>query len=135
VQLSNATLTTAGPNAAATVSTRQAPPPGNQPTQIAVTLNDRLFTFKASAVTLIQAQLGLGADNITLDESSLPVTPPSIFDGGGGSDVVVVTGTAGADAFTVTGTSVSLTGAGPLHHGHSQGRPATPKGGTATRAV
>src|SRR5262249_5421957 len=86
----------------------------NQPDQIEVTLNGRVFDFKVTSVNQIQAQLLAGNDTITLDESVRPVVPPLSFDGGGGNDALVFKGTAGADAVSVTGTTVGLTGAGLL---------------------
>src|SRR5262249_22776764 len=51
-------------------------------------------------------------------------TPLLSFDGGTSSgapgDALIVKGTAGADAFTVTGTQISLTGAGTLTYGNFQ---------------
>src|SRR5262249_59409066 len=92
---------------------------GNQAAQISVTLNNKTSTFKASSVTQIQAQLDLGDDTITLDESSGLVVPPLSFDGDGGDkDAVIVSGTAAKDAFTITDTQVLLTGAGTPSYSH-----------------
>src|SRR5262249_55514967 len=116
VKLSNGTLVITGTASPDTVLVQQISGGKNQPNQVSVTLNGQTSTFKVTLVNQIQAQLGDGDDTITLDNSSLPVTPPSSFDGGSGADTVIVKGTAGADNFTVSGSQVQLTGAGALSY-------------------
>src|SRR5262249_26431668 len=116
VKLSNGLLTITGTALNDTVLIQQIPQSPNQPDQVAVTLNGKLFTFKVTLVNQIQAQLLDGNDTITLDESVHPVTPPLSFDGGAGIDAVVFRATAGADAIAVTGTQVTQTGAGALSY-------------------
>src|SRR5262249_60976777 len=106
---------------------------GNQAAQISVTLNNKTSTFKASSVTQIQAQLDLGDDTITLDESSGLVVPPLSFDGDGGDkDAVIVSGTAAKDAFTITDTQVLLTGAGTLTYSNFESLTVNTDGDTDT---
>src|SRR5262249_54212781 len=57
----------------------------------------------------------LGAnDSFTLDNSTLPVTPPLTVDGGAGADSLFVKVTAGANSVAVNDTTVNVTGAGLL---------------------
>src|SRR5262249_5675179 len=114
VKLSNGLLTITGTALADTVLIQQIPQSPNQPDQVAVTLNGKLFTFKVTLVNQIQAQLLGGNDTITLDESVRPVMPPLSFDGGTGVDAVTFLGTAGADTIAVSATQVVQTGAGTL---------------------
>src|SRR5262249_27927897 len=105
-------LTITGTAGNDTVRVWQTAGPGSE--RVNVTLNGQPFDFKASQVNKIQANLLAGNDTITLDESVRPVTPSSTFDTDGGTDALIFKGTAGADAITVTGTTVALTGAGLL---------------------
>src|SRR5689334_5918086 len=114
VKLSGGTLLITGTAGNDSVLVRQIPGQGNQPAQVAVTFNGQTFTFKVSQVSQVQAQLNGGNDSFVLDHSSLPVTPPVTVDGGNGTDSLAVQGTAGADVFTVTGSTVGLAGTGGI---------------------
>jgi hypothetical protein len=121
VRLSNGILLITGGNGNDTVLVQEVSGANkSQPDQISVTFNGQTSTFKVTLVNSIQAQLGAGDDAITLDESVVPVAPPLSFDGGTGSNTVTVKGTAGADAFTITGSTVGLTGAGTLTYSNFQ---------------
>src|SRR5262249_7480666 len=114
VKLSNGILTITGTAAAGTAIVSQTAGSGNQPDRVKVTLNGQVYDFKVTQVNQIQANLLDGNDTITLNESDRRVTPPSSFNSDGGSDSLIILGTAGADAITVTSTTVGLTGAGLL---------------------
>ena len=79
-----------------------------------MTLNGQTSTFKASLVNQITASLLAGNDTITLDESIKRIAAPSSFDSDGGTDSLSFKGTAGADAITVSGTTIGLAAAGSL---------------------
>src|SRR5262245_28110184 len=71
VQLSKGVLLITGTDNPDTAKVREVAGPGNQGPQVEVTLNGQIFTFKATAVNEIRAQLNAGNDTFTLDESSL----------------------------------------------------------------
>jgi hypothetical protein len=80
-----------------------------------VTVNGQAYgPFTIPTGGKIRANLYAGDDTFTLDESNVPVGPQVIVDGGTGNNTLIEDGTGGADAFTITGTSVSLAGAGEL---------------------
>jgi hypothetical protein len=80
-----------------------------------VTVNGQAYgPFTIPTGGKVRANLFAGDDTFTLDESDVPVGPQVIVDGGTGNNTLIEDGTSGADTFTITGTSVSLSGAGEL---------------------
>jgi hypothetical protein len=79
-------------------------------------------TFTVPSSGQIIAKLFAGNDTFTLNEGTgtQPVGPPLSVDSGSGTNTLTVNGTAGADAFTITGTTVSLAGAGTLTYTNFQ---------------
>ena len=114
VKLSQGLLVITGTTGVDTALIQQLAAQGNQGEQIAVTLNGATSTFKVSQVNQITASLLAGNDTITLDESVRRVTPPLQFDSNGGVDSLIYKGTNGANAIAVTGSTISLAGAGTL---------------------
>jgi hypothetical protein len=106
----------------------------NQPDQISVTLDGQTSTFKVTFVNQIQAQLGGGKDSFTLDDSTRLVMPLVFVSFGNGTlnNTVTVNGTALADAFTITGTTVGLAGAGTLTYTNAQALNVNGLGGNDT---
>jgi hypothetical protein len=121
VKLSGSTLLITGTTGNDTALVQQIAATGKQPALISVTLNGRTFNnFKVTQVSQIQAQLDGGNDTFTLDHSSAPVTPPVVVDGGTGTNALVVNGTAGADVFAITGSTLGLAGTGGLQYSNFQ---------------
>jgi hypothetical protein len=88
---------------------------------ISVTVNGNTTgPFTVPSGGQILAKLYAGNDTFTLNESSVLVGPALVVDGGTGSNALVDNGTSNADTFTVTGSKVSLTGAGDLSYSNFQ---------------
>jgi fibronectin-binding autotransporter adhesin len=92
------------------------------PNTVLATVNGDAATFTVPANGQVFARLFDGNDSFTLNEGTgtTPVGPALSVDGGTGSNSVTVNGTAAADSFTSTGTTVGLAGAGTLTYGNVQ---------------
>jgi hypothetical protein len=101
-----------------------------------VTVNGTIFgPYTIPAGGQINANLYGGNDSFTLNQSSPYLTPTVVVDGGAGSNSLIENGTSGADAFTVTNSAISLTGAGPLNYTNVQSLTINSQGGADTAAV
>jgi hypothetical protein len=104
---------------------------------VSATVNGATGTFTVPASGQIFARLFDGNDSFTLNEGtgSQPVGPPLSVDGGAGSNTLTVNGTASADAFTITDTTVGLSGAGPLTYTNFQTLNVNSLGGNDTHTM
>jgi hypothetical protein len=88
----------------------------NDGNTVSVTINGAASQFTIPTGGQIFVALGGGNDAVTIDEGAgTQLIGPAIqVDGGTGADMLTVRGTAAADAFGVTATTISLTGAGTI---------------------
>src|SRR5262249_46477787 len=87
----------------------------SDPSTVAVTVNGAAApSFTVPTGGQIIARLFGGNDTFTINQgpSTQLIGPALSVDGGTGTNTVNVNGTSNADAFTMTGTTVGLTGAG-----------------------
>jgi hypothetical protein len=83
----------------------------------------------------IIANLYGGDDSFTVNEGTQPVGPNVVVDGGTGHNTLIVNGTPGSDAFTITSTTVSLAGAGNINYSNFQVLAVNGLGGNDTFAM
>jgi hypothetical protein len=83
----------------------------------------------------IIANLFGGNDAFTLNESPVKIGPVLAVDGGTGANALTDNGTSGADAFAITGSVVSLTGAGDLQYTNVQSLTVNGLGGSDSATV
>jgi hypothetical protein len=103
--------------------------------KVQVTINGATSTFTVPAGGQIDANLYGGNDSFTLDESTALITPATVVDGGTGTNTVTENGTTGVDAFGISSSAVSLTGAGTLTFANTQSLIVNGLGGNDTFAV
>jgi hypothetical protein len=88
---------------------------------ISVTVNGATTgPFTVPAGGQIQANFFAGNDSFTVNESPVKVGPVLVVDGGTGTNSVIENSTSAADQFTVSGSAVSLVGAGDLQYANFQ---------------
>jgi hypothetical protein len=88
---------------------------------ISVTVNGATTgPFTVPSGGQIQANLFAGNDSFTVNESPVKVGPVLVVDGGTGTNTLTDNGTSGADQYTITGSKVSLVGAGDLQYTNFQ---------------
>jgi hypothetical protein len=93
----------------------------SNPNTVSVTINGATSSFNVPTGGQIITKLFGGNDSFTLNEGTgIPIGPPLSVDGGIGTNTVTVNGTAGTDGFTITGTTVGLSGAGVLTYSNTQ---------------
>jgi hypothetical protein len=85
----------------------------------------------------ILANLFGGNDSFTLNEGTgtQPIGPNVVVDGGTGVNSLIVNGTPNPDAFSITSTTVSLTGAGSINYSNFQSLAVNGLGGNDTFAM
>jgi hypothetical protein len=83
----------------------------------------------------ILANLYGGDDSFTLNEGTQPVGPNVVVDGGTGTNSLIVNGTSGPDAFSITDTTVGLAGAGSISYSNFQSLAVNGLGGGDTFAM
>jgi hypothetical protein len=87
------------------------------PSTVNVSLNGASGSYTIPAGGQIVTKLFGGDDTFTINE---PVGQALNYDGGSGNNTLTVNGTAVADSFTITGSSVSLAGAGTVTYANVQ---------------
>ena len=104
---------------------------------VSVDVNGATGNFTVPAGGQILAKLFAGNDTFTLNEGTgaQPIGPAISVDEGTGNNILIVNGTAGADNFTITATTVSLAGAGTLTYANVQALFVNGLGGNDTFAM
>ena len=89
---------------------------------VSVNVNGSTGSFTVPAGGKILAKLFGGNDSLTVNEGTgTQVIGPAIsVDGGTGTNTLIINGTSGANAFTITDTTVSLAGAGTITYANVQ---------------
>jgi hypothetical protein len=109
----------------------------NSANTVSVNVNGATSNFTIPAGGRILAKLFAGNDSFTLNEGTgtQPIAPALFVDEGTGTNNLIINGTAGPDSFSITGTTVSLAGAGTLTYANVQTLAVNGLGGNDTFAM
>ena len=103
---------------------------------ISVTVNGTTTgPFTVPSGGQIQVKMFAGNDTFTTNESPVLVGPAAVVDEGTGSNTLIINGTSGPDAFTITDTKVGLGGAGDVNYTNVQSLTVNALGGNDTVAM